>query len=133
MIPHPVRRSWLVGGLLVLAVQLWGLYTPSPPDAGGLPVSDKLVHFLLFLGVTLSFALALGRRMVVALANLAHGVVSEVVQWRFVPGRSGDWQDFVADALGVGVAVVLTTLLLARRGTGNARKVTEQRHEAAEL
>lgn len=115
MTVHHVRRPWLVLALLALAVQLWGLYTPSPPDAAGLPISDKAVHFTLFLSVTLFFALALGRRTVVALVNLAHGVLSEVVQWRFVPGRSGDWHDVVADALGVGVAVLLATVLLARR------------------
>jgi VanZ family protein len=100
--------------VLVMAV----IFTVSSmPDPGGPPggISDKSAHFLAYaaLGATLIRALASGRassltprRLLVAafLATL-YGLSDELHQ-HFVPGRTPDWLDVVADAGGAAAGVL---------------------------
>ena len=84
-----------------VAVQLAVLYAPravSPP--AGLPL-DKVVHATVFGAVLWAGVRAGLRAAPLAAVLLGHAVVSEVVQARLLPGRSGDPVDAVADALGV--------------------------------
>nr|WP_249115830.1 VanZ family protein [Azoarcus sp. L1K30] len=66
---------------------------------------DKWVHASSFVLVTLLFAWALGVRMVcIAALMLGLGALDEVTQI-FLPGRTASVGDWLADALGVGLAV----------------------------
>jgi VanZ family protein len=87
------------------------------PDPGAPPgdLSDKSAHFIAYaaLGAALMRALASGRasgvtrrRMVFAVVLTSLYGVSDEVHQHFVPGRTPDWQDVVADAAGA-VAGVL--------------------------
>lgn len=92
--------------VLALALQFWALYVPRTPSVDtGLPL-DKLVHGGLFAAVTW-LGLRLGYRWIVP-AMLAQAGVSELVQHWFLPQRGGDIWDFVADAAGMALAVVIT-------------------------
>jgi hypothetical protein len=97
---------------LAVAVQLVVLYSP---DGGGpllFPQSDKVVHVTVFL-VPVALAVVAGfRRRVVAAVFAAQAVLSEVVQGLFLPHRSGDVLDAVADLTGVALGVVVGTWLL---------------------
>ncbi len=94
-------RSWQ-GRLLVavVAVQLVVLYAPRAPSTGGVPGLDKLVHVLLFALVTAVGLRAPVPRWLVLVLTVVHAPVSELVQARLLPGRSGDPLDLLADLTG---------------------------------
>jgi VanZ family protein len=97
---------------LAVAVQLVVLYSP---DGGGpllFPQSDKVVHVAVFL-VPVALAVVAGfRRWLVVAVFAAQAVLSEVVQAVFLPHRSGDVLDAVADLTGVALGVLVGTLVL---------------------
>lgn len=106
----PSRAVLIVGLVAALAWHLVALYAPGSPGASPvmLPGGDKLVHLLLFaLPAGLLRALSAKWWPIVVLA--LHAPISEVVQWAYIPLRSGDGWDVVADLAGValGVAVVM--------------------------
>jgi VanZ family protein len=117
------RGRPVVVGLLVLSVvgQLVVLYSP---DGGGPPLfpqGDKVVHLLVFL-VPVALAVIAGyRRRVVVAVFAVQAVLSEVVQAVFLPHRSGDPLDALADLTGVALGVLLGTMLL-RRWSGPHRE-----------
>jgi VanZ family protein len=108
------------------ALSLWGpvvlvmagiFVVSSMPDPGGPPLgmSDKSAHALAYalLGAALVRALASGRaerltsgRLVAAIVLTSLYGVSDELHQRFVPGRTPDWLDVLADAAGA-VAGVL--------------------------
>ena len=96
---------------MFLAVQLVAVYLPGTPDGGlelpWLPGADKIVHGLIFAIPVYLFARLSGRVGLVAGLFALHAVVSELVQWRFIPYRDGDPWDAVADLVGIGLAVLL--------------------------
>ncbi|MFT3877968.1 MAG: VanZ family protein [Propioniciclava sp.] len=103
----PRRRAaaaWIVVAL-ALALQLWGLYTTSPPDAGGLwfPGMDKIVHVVLFAAPTWALLRVVPKPWMALVPMLVHIPVSEMIQFFWIEGRSGDLLDGLADLLGVAV------------------------------
>ncbi|HSK33947.1 MAG TPA: hypothetical protein VK903_10715, partial [Propionicimonas sp.] len=108
---RPSRRAVLrVLAIAFLIVQLVAVYLPGTPDGGlelpWLPGADKVVHGLIFAIPVYLFARLSGRVGLVAGLFAVHAVVSELIQWRFVPYRDGDVWDVVADLLGIGVAAL---------------------------
>lgn len=107
-------------GLLAVAAQCWALYSPGsavPDITGPIPGLDKLVHALLF-GIPVWLLLRAGlRRLLVLSLAVLHVIVSEVVQYRWIPGRDGDVWDAVADLTGIGLALWLVT-----RGAGHTTR-----------
>lgn len=96
---------------------------PLPPALEGILSQDKLLHAAAYAALALLLARALWRTGVgarrwpaiaVALAS-AYGVTDEVHQL-FVPNRSADPRDWVADTLGAAVAAALAALVLRWRG-----------------
>lgn len=92
--------------LTALIAVIIGYGTLSPPGEGsGLPFTDKQLHFAAF--AALVFPLGWVRPQwflwLVPLA-IAYGAAIEVTQPSV--GRSGDWVDLLADALGSVVGVV---------------------------
>lgn len=100
--------------LVALGLTVALFYLGSRPEAVGLfrPPWDKVAHAVLF-GI---LALALwgtsgGKRPLLAVViTLAFGMLDE---WRqqFLPGRSIDWVDLVADGIGAVCAVYLGEML----------------------
>lgn len=108
-VARPRSSPWLVA-LAVLAVvgHLLALYLPGSPDPGlDLPGLDKIVHLLLFAAPVWLLGRSTGRVRLVAGVFAGHAVVSELVQHRFLPRRSGDPLDLLADLVGIGIAVLL--------------------------
>jgi VanZ family protein len=112
-------------------VQLWGpvllvmgliLYFSSLPDPGGPPggISDKTAHFLIYgaLGAAMVRALARGRSaamtlptiIVAAVLSTLYGISDEIHQY-FVPPRTPDILDVVADAAGAFAGAIVLTVL----------------------
>lgn len=72
---------------------------------------DKIAHFFMYFGLSGATALFYiydkkGRINVsnmllgAILIPIFYGGLIEIIQWKFFPPRSGDWFDFLADALG---------------------------------
>lgn len=96
--------SWAVL-VVALAFHLWALYTPNPPDAGGLsfPGLDKLAHVVIFALPTWALVRAVPRAWMGVVPMLVHVPVSELVQHFYLGQRTGDVWDAVADLVGVAV------------------------------
>lgn len=105
---------------LRLAVVLLGLYwiaiftgTHLPKiDFVNLGVGDKTKHFAAFFGLTLLLCYVSGRRPVfrrltrIVVIVTAYAMIDEWTQG-FVPGRTPDGYDFVADVLGMSTAIAV--------------------------
>jgi VanZ family protein len=56
-----------------------------------------------------------------ALFHVFYGTIIEIIQESIVPGRYGEWQDGLANALGVLIAVLLSFELLKRLNQENQK------------
>lgn len=102
--------AWRFGGFVLLVAALVALLTPGGgPAVIKLGNADKLAHLVGFFGITMWFAGVYARRrwLHVAVGMLAFGVLTEVAQGLLTRARAADPADFVADALGVGLALVI--------------------------
>ncbi len=109
-------------------------YASSMSDPGPMPpgMSDKSAHVLAYaaLGASLIRALANGRpaamtsRRVLATMALAtlYGLSDELHQ-RFVPERTPEWLDIVADACGGAAGAVLVAMIARTRRGPLARRI----------
>lgn len=101
----PSRPLALAATAVAAIGQLVVLYAPEGGGPPLLPHVDKVVHVVAF---ALPVACALLARMPwrpVALVAALHAPVSEVVQATWLPARSGDPWDVVADLLGVALGL----------------------------
>lgn len=87
----------------------------------GIPHIDKVVHCGMFLTLTLGYTWEYHKKHQLfvkwykeGLWLLVFGVLTEIMQY-FVPGRSCDIKDFLADALGVIIASLSVNYLIANR------------------
>lgn len=119
---HPAHG--LIDALLWALVALMAflvVYTSvRPPGNGAVPVSDKLLHFTAYMGLTMSMLLAAvwapvrgeGRFPATPLAIVAlvffFGVAIEIVQGP-LPGRDAELLDAFANAGGAVTALVVWT------------------------
>ena len=100
------RRFVAAAAALALVVELLGVYLPGSalPDEALFPGVDKVVHALIFGVPTYLFGRLVRRPWWVGLVFLAHAGLSEWLQ-TFVPCRDPDVFDFLADAVGVALAM----------------------------
>jgi VanZ family protein len=104
-----VNRVWALRAAFTTAllVQFWALYVPRAPDPGiSLPV-DKGVHAGLFLLVTWLGVRCGVPRVAMVWFMFLQAAVSELTQLFFLPGRGGDWGDFMANLVGIALALAL--------------------------
>lgn len=80
-----------------------------------IPNLDKLVHVVMFGGLTLFFCLPYLKSVYstqkkinifirISLCMILWGLIIEVIQKFFIPGRGFEWLDLVADTVGVIIA-----------------------------
>ena len=104
------RLWWGLGWVMVLVI-LAGTLAPDRyvPD---LHLWDKAEHAIAFLGLTFWFGGLLDRRRypVIALVMLLLGGGIEIAQGAMNWGRDEDIMDFVADSVGISVALALLYL-----------------------
>ncbi len=108
---RPLRYPtlWLSIGWLMLVVIAIAMAVPTPNVDVAIDYADKWVHVLAF--ATLAGWTAQIYRPSPALAwrglgLLAFAAATELMQ-AIIPWRSGDWGDFIADALGVALGLAL--------------------------
>lgn len=102
-----IRRHWLALSLALLAFVTWGSLTPGIV----LPQvvhSDKTRHFLAYAAIAFPIGLARPRGWGwMLLALLGWSICIEIIQ-PFV-GRSRDVRDFLANASGAGLGILIAT------------------------
>jgi VanZ family protein len=107
-------RLWRTALLLLCLIVGYLAVSPNPPHGASLGW-DKLNHAAAF--AAMAFAAGLGlrnlrwHRLYVALGLVGYGAAIEIAQW-FVPGRSCEWGDLLADCVGTAVGVTLATVVL---------------------
>lgn len=106
-------RYWaLFGVIMTLIVVYLTLEAPSG-RISRIPHLDKAYHFGAFLCLTLWFAALVERRgyWAVSIAMLVLGVVIELVQHWMALGRSAEFLDVVADAVGIAFGILFSLLI----------------------
>lgn len=118
---HPVKsltNTRIVATLLSMAwaaIILWLSLTPSPPDIPGVLGWDKLLHAgaygLLALLVALLFSSCCRNSwrtyFLTGFICLLYGGLVEILQMHANTGRTAEWWDLFADAIGVAAACVV--------------------------
>jgi len=108
--PRPVRLGLYALATAIL-LALCVLPTRKLPDPG---TGDRFEHTASWFVLTaVGYLLAPDRRLAIPAFALAYGVFIEILQGALPTGRHSDFLDFVADSLGVAIAVV--GFLLIRR------------------
>ena len=108
-------RLWLVIGFLLVGVVCFLTLTPSPPDIGDFPESDKIGHFVAYSAIMLWFGFIYlrGKRyMRVGLAFIVMGIALELIQG-MLDYRSFSYLDMSANACGVMIGWLLARTRLA--------------------
>lgn len=109
--PLQYRRIWLALGFLGIATML---VLSLAPNVGGanFPGADKLEHTAGYVVMTSWFAALFERRGygLLALLMLLLGIGVEFAQAWMSVGRTGDWRDVVANAIGIGLALLIASL-----------------------
>ncbi|MBQ7462180.1 MAG: VanZ family protein [Bacteroidaceae bacterium] len=115
-------RRYPVTLLLVLTIILLSLL-PMPDMKIGkeVPLADKWTHMVMYAALTLAIWFdykrshqrydALRLFIFAFLAPIAMGGVLEIMQAKLTTQRSGEWLDFVADAIGVCIGTALGLLI----------------------
>ena len=108
--PRPLRLALFGLAVLILLV-LCIVPSRDLPDPG---TGDRFEHTTAWFVLTVTgYILAPNRRIAIPAFALAYGAVIEVLQASAGTGRNGDPADFMADIVGVALAVVV--FVIARR------------------
>lgn len=113
-----IHRARMVTLGLAAAIAVVTL-TPSAPSGGGIPGLDKVFHGVGF--ALLAFPLSFVRprsALWVILAAIAYGALIEGIQPTF--GRSAEWADLLADAVGAIAGAGIGVVIARRSGAKGA-------------
>lgn len=105
------RLPDFIASAIVLGVVLYAVLTPNPPSSElfAIPYGDKIVHFLMFGGLSATVMWDYGRRtgcvgrrewLVIGAICGVFGFLTEWMQDVEGAGRVADWQDGLADVAG---------------------------------
>jgi VanZ family protein len=112
MLPLRHENRWRLAGIVLLLVVLVATFMPNTwlTQSSKFLLSDKLLHLLTFLLLSLWFAGQYARsaywRLLLGLTTF--GVLIEVGQG-MIPYRSAEWMDLVADIAGIGIGLIIAT------------------------
>lgn len=120
-----LRKLWFWLPPVAWAAAIFSIsFLPFKPRPPGYPGEDKVVHLFLYGILALLLlraylgdrAMAPRRAAVFAfIVTILYGIFDEWQQ-SFMPGRTAEWFDLAADALGAAVAMFAALWALARRG-----------------
>ena len=124
------RNTWIgctVSGVMALIVTGLLLMPEVPGISLSVPFKDKVVHAVLFFAVALPAMLAVSRgwHWPIWAFVVGYGGVTELVQPSF--GRSAEWADLAADAVGTAFA-----LLVARRVGSEPAEIPQRQRTKAD-
>lgn len=104
------RGFWVAAGVALALLITWLCLRPSAGGDQWFPGADKFQHAAAFLGLAgLLLALVERRHYAALCAGLVvFGGAIEVAQYLMPYGRSAEWADLAADALGVALGLGLS-------------------------
>lgn len=108
---------WTLGSLMLIAVLFFCLTPVSFSDGAVVPI-DKLMHGFTFAVLTIWFGGLLRNQslrawVMLLVALSAYGVLIEVLQAQ-IAYRSAEWNDFVADLVGIEIGLIMLSAGLYR-------------------
>lgn len=107
----PLKFSvlWWTTGWVIVALVTWGSLSPAGQETHGWWPPDKVMHFGAYCGMAFWFAGTMHRRLYpyLALFLLLFGGGIEIAQGLMGYGRDADWRDLLANAMGIGTALIL--------------------------
>lgn len=114
MLSLPHGRVLLIIGWLLVIFTIAGSLTPAMPRVS-VSISDKLMHFLSYFGLTIWFAGLYPRKRlwIIAVAFFFMGAMLEVLQSTLTTRREMDIVDLGANTLGIVMACVFALLGLS--------------------
>jgi len=118
-----VHKSFFLALIWVVLVTVLSLINGSSFSGFGptIPNADKLVHFLFYfvMQILLCFALCKSYNLIkylyILLFTLSYGIIIELLQEKITTTRSGDFYDFLANALGAITAFLLLFLTKSKK------------------
>ena len=114
LLPHRLSRPLRLGLYALAAAILFVLCVLPSEDLPDPGTGDRFEHTAAWFVLTITgYALAPRRRVAIPAFALAYGAVVEALQGLVPTGRHSDLRDFLADAIGVALAVGL--FLIVRR------------------
>lgn len=109
------RAIWLVASVCWMALLFWLSSSPDAQGGGWLlglfPYADKVIHAVAYGILALLLYGATRRTWLAVLLTSLYGITDEIHQ-HFVPGRSADGFDWLADTVGATLAVLLLGLFV---------------------
>lgn len=124
MLTHYIKRYSL--GLLVIAVitYLSLMHVPEIPEVEDVPLIDKWTHMVMYATLTLAIWIQylkshkqinkIKLSVIGIIVPITWGGLMELAQAYLTTYRSGDWMDFVANSIGVLIAIVLGITFLRK-------------------
>jgi VanZ family protein len=120
----PLAIIWLT--ILTVLLTLPGSALPQETWINSITGIDKMIHIVLFAGLTFlwsgslikikKISLPMQQLFVwVALGSSVYGIIMEYVQKYFIPNRSFDLLDIIADTIGSIAGLVLATKVYIKR------------------
>ena len=104
-------------GIIILST----IPIPEVKPLEGVPMIDKWVHFVMYGGLTCAMWIDYHKNKntkinaKICLITIAYpsflGGLMEIVQKNFTTCRNGDWLDFWADNIGIGLGFILSILV----------------------
>jgi VanZ family protein len=118
---------------------------PEVPELEGVPLMDKWVHFVMYGGLTLcawydiyknrtSKKVDIKTLLITFVYPTATGGLLELVQEHLTTTRNGDWQDFIADEIGVVIGIFLGITIVRQYAykTYQKARFMRRKHDNAE-
>ncbi|WP_166825964.1 VanZ family protein [Thalassoroseus pseudoceratinae] len=113
------RPGWLKWVVLIYWIGVFSLtHVPMPDTPSSIPHADKIAHFAFYTGLSFLLAawLSVGGTtsvLKVFFVCVSYAAFDELTQIP-IPTRSGDWRDWIADAVGAIVGIVAWSFLKKR-------------------
>ena len=98
----------VTGSVLILGLLIYLHFMQPPSIDVGLPLFDKLLHFLMFFFTMMWFMYITKNWLASAFSLIILGLMLEWIQMNYIINRSFDWFDWIAD----GVSILICFLLL---------------------
>ena len=102
----------VTGSVLILGLLIYLHFMQPPSIDVGLPLFDKLLHFLMFFFTMMWFMYITKNWLASAFSLIILGLMLEWIQMNYIINRSFDWFDWIADGAGILICFLLLPVLI---------------------
>ena len=102
----------VTGSVLILGLLIYLHFMLPPSIDVGLPLFDKLLHFLMFFFTMMWFMYITKNWLASAFSLIILGLILEWIQMNYIINRSFDWFDWIADGAGILICFLLLPVLI---------------------